>query len=778
MNTQYLNLMKDIPETKEMNVLLSLKPFVSFLEQKIKEKKNVRTPFFTYVRDRIRQFEDWDTQITEDNLEKFRDAFELVYFTLSAPVTNEKDFLWALGEPLTPHIFYGTGAFYRLLTRKDGSIRDKLLNQELLHNRALERLRIIYALVLERFYGFSYPVGNAIKISIHDDKGGLNKYYKIEFDTRFIDFSFNGTLPEIDFAYFQIIQNNETESIAYLQKVLPLNRIRFEGFSLVQIFDVTTEYAVEKIKDIIVNLAPGQKVFCRVIDSLRTLLHSKDTYLNLYPILKVNGRLVIDSLEEMETDFKEVCIRHKLSKEKYLQAIEGFSRDPRIIFITDIPQSKDIGTEWKALLQAMGIKAVAIVPIFFQKELVGILQLFSVKENALPADILSSLTPAIPLLEQLLQTTIHNFNLRIDNVIKDQFTALHPSVLWRFNEAAWNFIQHRQSGKQAVMEHVHFPDVYPLYGAIDIRNSTIERNNAVRNDMKFQLELLDKVLLKIKTGHPLHLIDEIIFKATTWRKQITEYINPEDEFRLYLFLENEAMPFLELISRRGDANAALINEYYEAIKPDGKAYANRRKLENTLQLINRIIGTELEKMNASVQEIYPCYFEKFRSDGIEYDIYIGQSITPQTPFYPFYLKNLRLVQLSSMAEIAKQTQALLPQLSKKLQTTQLIFINTNVIDISFRNDERRFDVEGGYNVRYEMMKKRIDKVHILNSKERLTQPGKIALIYFHQKDIEEYISHIHYLQKNGILQDDLEYLDLERLQGLDGLKALRVGVKI
>ncbi|HEX5551720.1 MAG TPA: hypothetical protein VFX43_00640, partial [Chitinophagaceae bacterium] len=279
MNTQYLNLMKDIPETKEMNVLLSLKPFVSFLEQKIKEKKNVRTPFFTYVRDRIRQFEDWDMQITEDNLEKFRDAFELVYFTLSAPVTNEKDFLWALGEPLTPHIFYGTGAFYRLLTRKDGSIRDKLLNQELLHNRALERLRIIYALVLERFYGFSYPVGNAIKISIHDDKGGLNKYYKIEFDTRFIDFSFKGTLPEIDFAYFQIIQNNETESIAYLQKVLPLNRIRFEGFSLVQIFDVTTEYAVEKIKDIIVNLAPGQKVFCRVIDSLRTLLHSKDTYL-------------------------------------------------------------------------------------------------------------------------------------------------------------------------------------------------------------------------------------------------------------------------------------------------------------------------------------------------------------------------------------------------------------------------------------------------------------------------------------------------------------------
>jgi hypothetical protein len=75
-----------------------------------------------------------------------------------------------------------------------------------------------------------------------------------------------------------------------------------------------------------------------------------------------------------------------------------------------------------------------------------------------------------------------------------------------------------------------------------------------------------------------------------------------------------------------------------------------------------------------------------------------------------------------------------------------------------------------------MIKKRIDKVHIRGTNERLTQPDKIALIYFNKRDIEDYLPFITYLQETGVLQQDTEELDLEDLQGLSGLKALRVGV--
>ena len=131
-----------------------------------------------------------------------------------------------------------------------------------------------------------------------------------------------------------------------------------------------------------------------------------------------------------------------------------------------------------------------------------------------------------------------------------------------------------------------------------------------------------------------------------------------------------------------------------------------------------------------------------------------------------------------MAAITKLTYLLKPQLPKNLETTQLIFTNSNTIDICFRNDERRFDVEGAYNIRYQIIKKRIDKVNIKGTSERLTQTGKIAIIYHSAKDVEEYVKYIQYLQAQGTLNDDLEEIELDELQGVKGLKALRVGVRL
>jgi hypothetical protein len=779
MKAQYLNLMKEPAELKEIHASVSLKPFVSFLKDRIGRVGDVRAPFFKYVLGQIQSVEGWADPIGEEDIPRFGDIFELVYFTLTPPITREEDFMWAIGEPLTPHILFGTEGFFRLLTRGDGKINRELFDNNARHNKTFDRLKIVYGLVLTKLYGYSFPIGSEMRVSVSDEDTGLTRYFRIEFDTRFIDIHVGGGLPEIDLSYFDVL-HNEKESIAYLQQVLPLSELRFEGFSVVHIVDVTGESAVEHIKDLIVNLVPGEPVFRKVIDSLRTLLGSQDTYLNLFPALKVNGKLVMESLAEMDSSFKKLCVRKRFTQDAYLATIEKFLENPKLTFVSDISQARDseIDKPVREVLVEMGITALAVVPISFQKKPVGVMQIFARRQESLSANMLARLNPVIPLLEQLFQAHILDFNNRIDQVIKRQFTALHPAVLWRFNQAAWNYIRDTQSGKEVSVESVRFPDVYPLYGAVDIRDSTKERNDALRKDMSIQLSLLDRLLQSVKKVQSFGLVEEIADKTHGWREQIGEYIMPEDEFRLYRFLENEAAPLLKILAEREDVFKKLARGYFKAIAPDGEAYVNRRRLENTLQLINRIISGELDKMNAGIQQIYPCYFERFRTDGIEYDIYVGQSITPGVPFHSFYLKNVRLAQLSSMVEIARQSQAVLPQLSKKLLTTQLIYVNTNTIDISFRNDERRFDVEGGYNVRYEMIKKRIDKVCVLHTTERLTQPGKIALVYFQRRDVEEYLTHIQYLQKKGLLLDDLEYLDLEPLQGVDGLRALRVGIRM
>ena len=75
-------------------------------------------------------------------------------------------------------------------------------------------------------------------------------------------------------------------------------------------------------------------------------------------------------------------------------------------------------------------------------------------------------------------------------------------------------------------------------------------------------------------------------------------------------------------------------------------------------------------------------------------------------------------------------------------------------------------MDGAYNIRYEIVKKRIDKAHIKDTNERLTQPGKIAIVYSQAKDAAEYTEYIEFLQNKSLLKPGIEDHDLEELQGV------------
>jgi hypothetical protein len=376
-----------------------------------------------------------------------------------------------------------------------------------------------------------------------------------------------------------------------------------------------------------------------------------------------------------------------------------------------------------------------------------------------------------------MQVYIDEFNLEIESIIKEKFTSIQPSVQWKFNEVAWHYLYNRKRGLPEKTETIHFNEVYPLYGAIDIRNSTVERNKAIISDLDNHLNLLMNTLTALQTEHHSVLQEEMIYKCSKWKEVLQrDQLNGSDENRLVTFFREETTPYLTHLSKYNGSNA-LLADYMTALeKFNSNVYGNKHALELSMQMINNVVNNYFESEKDQLQSAYPCYFEKFRTDGVEYDIYIGQSFAPHQPFNHFHLKNLRLWQLSSMAAVAQLTASLLPDMPIPLHTTQLIFVHNHTIDISFRADERKFDVEGAYNIRYQMIKKRIDKVHIHNSEERLTQPDKIVLIYFDKKDIEDYLPFIHYLQEKGTLNNDLEEVELEDLQGLTGLRALRVGV--
>jgi hypothetical protein len=208
----------------------------------------------------------------------------------------------------------------------------------------------------------------------------------------------------------------------------------------------------------------------------------------------------------------------------------------------------------------------------------------------------------------------------------------------------------------------------------------------------------------------------------------------------------------------------------------GVVYKRRKAFEESLALINKSISDYLDDAEVEAQKMFPHYFEKYKTDGVEFTIYLGSSLVKNRTFDTFNLRNFRLWQLLVMIEVTRKIEALKLKMKTVLEITQLILVHDQPISIRFRPDEKQFDVDGAYDIRYEIVKKRIDKAHVKNTGERLTQPGKLAIVYNQAKVEDEYKRYFHYLKAKGMITGEVEELELEELPGANGLRALRIQI--
>ena len=77
-----------------------------------------------------------------------------------------------------------------------------------------------------------------------------------------------------------------------------------------------------------------------------------------------------------------------------------------------------------------------------------------------------------------------------------------------------------------------------------------------------------------------------------------------------------------------------------------------------------------------------------------------------------------------------------------------------------------------------LFRSRIDKAVIKGTNERITKPGSIAIIYSQHEELLEYQKYIDYLISINYLTNKFESYELEDMQGVYGLKALRVEINL
>lgn len=764
--------------TKENTVAsyVCFKQFIDFLEEKVRSDKSIRVHFYKFILDKIKQVPQLVGGITAEQVQEYDEILELVSSIVLPLVENENETLVALTNGMSPEAFYATDAFAALFNTAGKYIQQGYADDA----AALKAHREMqYDFILQKLYRRHLPDKREMIKSFFDEQTGLYKYYRVNIDARFLQVHLKKDCSVVCEA--EVVAGLQCdESFAEMEKMLPLDNFFATGFCIITLTDITGQHAIEQLSKTIINIDKEnvEKDFLHITRLLQTIVGTSEYQFGIMPFFTINNRAALLYENFPYSILVKASADAGIPKKIFSRYINHYTSSPG--WIESTPGSKSqLAVKLQQALNKAGIQFYGLGPVYYNGTLVGILEAGAPKGVKPFTEIqFSKLMPVIPYISQLLKLSIDTFNISIDRIVKERFTVIQPSVQWKFNEAAWHYFRsHDVEHKDTAFEKIFFKDVYPLYGAIDIRNSTIERNKALREDLECHLTLLITLLQKISSFQPGDKVTELISGARLWLNRLNVYVSVEEELNLKDFIFGHVDTFLKGLS---GLQAELLSEFreYEASidEASGIVYQRRRQLENSMQLINSVTGKYLDLFKDELQTMYPVYFEKFRTDGVEYDIYIGQSLAPHIPFSQAQLRRLRFLQLQSMAAITKLTASLVPQLEYPLHTTQLIFVNTRSIDISFREDEKRFDVEGTYNIRYQVIKKRIDKVNIKNTAERLTQPGKIAIVYFNDQDAAEFAGYITDLQQQHVLANDLEYLELQELQGVQGLKALRVGV--
>ena len=693
----------------------------------------------------------------------------LLFSSIFPVALSEKTYGYA-APPFMMEPFYITTGLQDLLSDSSAQLR---------YEQFSEFDKISYSvraclIILEKYY--KTPLDNVLPFLFSLKYEGTNmvRFYKTTSMLDFLEVKVRGTPPEISGEKLDYLIKHISDTDLWLEVFSP-EIFYFEGFFLALMSEVTE---------------------VETLSRLRKLLLTSDSFLDFNTAKMVaNLTRVYLSMAEVEVgifafDYPlETSMAHRYNIhypiiENQLNDILSLAeeniyanacRENRMQIISNIEQLENRSQVENRYLER-GFKSLMVIPLRdHKKNVIGIMELASPKPYVFTHVKQLKLKEILPLYDVAVEDSRNAVDNNIQNIIQDQFTNIHPSVLWKFSDAAFNYLNNQPEGDELrQIEPVEFHDIYPIFGQIDINSSTALRNEAVRNDLIKNLYLVAEVLDEAYTHTKFYLLKKLSFEVAGILSSIKSAFDINQETLANDLLVSEIHPVLEEIRTQHPGLEHAISRYFDVLDPIQKiVYEGRRDYELSLNRINHIISRNLEKAEVINQKIIPHYFEKFKTDGIEYTMYVGQSILQKDVFSIHQLHNLRLWQLYNMVEIYHQLETVRPGLPIEMTVSFLVLVFNSPLNISFRMEEKRFDVDGSYHARYEILKKRIDKACLTGSGERLTQKDKLAIVYLHERDKEEYLEYLQFLIDEDLLEPEIEDLEVERVQDVQGVKALR-----
>ena len=612
------------------------------------------------------------------------------------------------------------------------------------------------------------------------DKAGNKKTYRLTMNADFISMEPTTWFKEITSEDIDVLLQS-FENIDLWKEKFPPNSWELKGFVIMTLSDVTIDAIVSDLKSDMLNHSISSDNFNEFQENFRRFFNNPDICIGFsqYDVdsdsfVSTSGKPVSSFVlgDTIELNCKTGLCAHSYSK--LIQQKKYFT-------ISDINNALSKGENFILnQIQKQGFNSCIIAPIVIDDVLIGTLEIVSPHKNDLTSINANRLDVIMPYLIATAERSAQETENYIKAIIQKECTAIHPSILWKFEEEAARYMETTliNKNKTAQFNDVVFDYVHPLFGQIDIIGSSTVRNEAIQEDFVKQLKLVENIFNKAFIHEPLAFYEQMTLRINEFITEFESDFNTTSEEQLLHFLKNEVNPIMVHVENLSTDLKKQVIAYNTSINEEtGIVYDKRKEYENTVQLINTKVSGLLDEKQKEAQQIYPHFFERFKTDGVEHNMYIGQSLVKNKDYNKVYLNNLRLWQLTTMCEMEKAFYSIQKNNIFQLDCASLVLVFGNSLSVRFRVDEKKLDVDGAYNARYEIIKKRIDKAHIKGTTERITQKGKLVIVYSQKKDELEYLRYIKYLQSKDYLEDIVETVVLEDLQGVVGLKAIRVNIK-
>ncbi len=636
-------------------------------------------------------------------------------------------------------------------------------------------------LILNQHYGQRLPINQWRLLETTHAKTGLKTSFAMKPSYEYISAVLIGEKPKIDEAKIRELLSRPEDAEFWLE-ALPPACFRFEGLQVIQISDSTREVSLSELQTLLMkrDTIISEKRLNQLQAVMQNYLRVPDLKLGLMALDYPRRRSARHS-QLIRQDILAERVPDMLAPELGNTIYYETCVDSKTTIFDDLRDCRPDNGPLDEMLIEAGYLSLVLVPLLGRnRTVIGMIEMASTKARAFQKLVLYQLDAVVPLFRQAMRRSRDEMETKIQTVMRQTFTALDPSVEWRFVEAATEIIEREltdtEDTNNLFMPEIRFENVWALYAQADIVSSSKLRNEAIREDLIIELTVAEQLLNEPRVKHIYPLAGKLVYDIQELLKILDEAMSPGDEQQVQEFLLFAFQPMFEQL--RGMPDMSQVVAHYlttlTAARPNGQT--KREAYERSVQALTGLVSRVIVRAQENAQLIVPHYFSKYRTDGVEYNIYAGQSLLQEGTFNEVHLQNLRLWQLQSMIDVTKAVARLSPRLPTPMLTAQLIFAFGTPITIQFRMDEKRFDVEGAYNVRYEIIKKRIDKALIRGTEERLTQANHIAVVYSHHTDAENYRQLIDYLYGTGQIAGEVEQLELEPMQGVDGLSALRMRV--